>query len=142
MKERLLAIRGRGIAAREDGDDVVVCWSAKVVSAGVAGADYEYLYRAIRVAFDPDAKTVRGICLSTATEGELDGHGLSVSGSWRRGQQVGAEQFHVLAWLGPHRTEGGAGEDGYRFSWSLLRDPVIAAATKAGWNASVSTMQG
>ena len=32
-----------------------------------------------------------------------------------------------------HRTEGGADEKGYKFSWGDLRDPVIEAVTGAGW---------
>jgi hypothetical protein len=39
----------------------------------------------------------------------------------------------VLAWLGPHGTEGGADEKGYKFAWSDLREPVIEAVTGAGW---------
>ena len=35
--------------------------------------------------------------------------------------------------LGPHHTEGGMDEAGYKFSWSGLRDPVIDAVTGAGW---------
>ena len=46
---------------------------------------------------------------------------------------MGSETMHVIAWLGPHRTEGGADEKGYKFSWGDLRDPVIEAVTGAGW---------
>jgi hypothetical protein len=133
VRARLLAISGKGIETREDDGDVVVCWAAKVASVDGGGADYEYLYRAIQVSLDGDSRTARGVCLSTSSEGELDSGGLSFSKSWRRGQEIGFEELHVLAWLGPHRTEGGASEEGYRFSWSMLRDPVITAVTGAGW---------
>jgi hypothetical protein len=47
---------------------------------------------------------------------------------------MGSEKMHVIAWLGPHKTEGGADEEGYEFSWGdTLRDPVIEAVTGAGW---------
>ena len=39
----------------------------------------------------------------------------------------------MIAWLGPHATEGGADESGYKFAWSDLREPVIDAVTGAGW---------
>jgi hypothetical protein len=61
------------------------------------------------------------------------GGSLSASKRWERGQHVGVETLHVIAWLGPHATSGGADEQGYKFSWSDLRDPVIEAATGAGW---------
>ena len=75
-----------------------------------------------------------GIGLKTTTEAELDAGGaLSGSGDWERGQHIGSETVHVLAWLGPHSTDGGADESGYKFSWSMLREPVIDAVTGAGW---------
>jgi hypothetical protein len=134
VHSRLLAISGKGIETGEDDGDIVVAWSAKVASAGPGGADYEYLYRAIRVEFDPAESTASGICFKTTTEAEL-GPGVTISGakSWERGQHVGSETLHVLAWLGPHSTEGGADESGYKFRWSDLRDPVIEAITGAGW---------
>ncbi len=58
---------------------------------------------------------------------------LSGGAEWERGQHIGSETMHVLAWLGPHHTEGGADERGYKFSWADLREPVIEAVTAAGW---------
>ena len=56
----------------------------------------------------------------------------SASKSWERGQHVGSETLHVLAWLGPHRTRVGPDEKGHKFAWSDLREPVIEAVTGAG----------
>lgn len=39
----------------------------------------------------------------------------------------------MIAWLGPHHTEGGAGEEGYKFSWGDLRKQVMDAVTGGGW---------
>jgi hypothetical protein len=134
VQRRLLAISGKGIEAHEDGGDIVVAWSAKVASAGPGSAEYEYLYRAIRVSLEGADQEATGIGLKTTTEAELDAGGaLSGSGDWERGQHIGSETVHVLAWLGPHSTEGGADESGYKFSWSMLREPVIDAVTGAGW---------
>ena len=118
----------------EDDGDIVVAWSAKVASAGAGGAGYEYLYRAIRISLDEGDREASGIGLKTTTEAEA-GVGGTFSGSkdWERGQHMGSETVHVLAWLGPHHTEGGADESGYKFAWSDLRDPVIDAVTGAGW---------
>lgn len=132
VKDRLLAISGRGVETGESGNEIVVSWSAKIASAGIGGGDYEYLYRAIRVELDPDKNEASGICFKTTSEAELDSS-LSVSKDWERGQHIGSETVHVIAWLGPHYTEGGAHEKGYKFSWSDLRDPVIDAVTGAGW---------
>jgi hypothetical protein len=109
-------------------------WSACLVSAGVGGAGSEYLYRAIRVSFDEGDRAATGICLKTTSEAEV-GIGGTFSGGreWERGQHIGSETVHILAWLGPHQTEGGADESGYKFAWSDLRDPVIGAVTGAGW---------
>ena len=134
VRSRLLAISGKGIETGEEDGDVVVAWSAKDAAAGPGGADYEYLYRAIQVALDPAENEASGICFKTTSEAEL-GPGVTISGgaSWERGQHIGSETLHVLAWLGPHHTEGGADERGYKFAWSDLRDPVIEAVTGAGW---------
>jgi hypothetical protein len=132
VRAGLHAISGRGIQTADDGDEVVVSWSAKVASAGIGGGEYEYLYRAIRVELDPGKNEASGICFKTTTEAEL-GDSLSISKNWEKGQHVGSETVHVIAWLGPHHTEGGADEKGYKFSWSDLRDPVIDAVTGAGW---------
>lgn len=134
VRQRLLAISGRGIETSEDADGVVVSWSAKVVSSGQGGGEYEFLYRSIRIVLDESDHTATGICLKTTTEAELDpGAGLTASKEWEKGQHIGSETVQVIAWLGPHRTEGGADESGYKFSWSDLREPVIDAVTGAGW---------
>jgi hypothetical protein len=134
VRRRLLAITGKGIQTASDDGDVIVSWSAKVAGAGAGGAGYEYLYRAIRVSFDEADREASGIGLKATTEAEV-GVGGSFSGGkeWERGQHLGSETVHVLAWLGPHHTAGGADESGYKFSWSDLRDPVIDAVTGAGW---------
>jgi hypothetical protein len=134
VRSRLLAISGKGIETGQDGEVVVVSWSARVSSAGGGGAETEYLYRSIRVELDDSDKEASGICFKTTSEAELGADAsLSASKGWERGQHIGSETVHVLAWLGPHSTEGGADESGYKFSWSQLRDPVIDAVTGAGW---------
>jgi hypothetical protein len=134
VAERLLAIGGKGITTTRSDDDVVVAWAARVSSAGAGGAQHENRYRAIRVTLEADKSTATGLCLKTTTTAELDFDGsLTGTGSWERGQHIGSEKMHVLAWLGPHVTGGGADEEGYSFSWSDLREPVIEAVTGAGW---------
>jgi hypothetical protein len=133
VRARLKAISGPGIEALDQGGDVVVAWSAKVASAGVGGAEYEFLYRAIEISFDAGDHEATGICEKTTTEAELGAGGIAGHKSWERGQHIGSEKVEILAWLGPHYVEGGATEKGYTFSWSDLRDPVIAAVTGAGW---------
>lgn len=135
VRRRLLAISGRGIQTAENDGQVVVSWSAKVASARPGGAGYEHLYRAIRVDLDEEEFEATGLCLKTTTVGKL-GLDATFSGSkeWERGQHIGTETLHILAWLGPHDTEGAADEKGYRFSWSDLRKPVIEAVTGAGWS--------
>jgi hypothetical protein len=134
VRRRLLAISGKGIATGEDGGDIVVAWSAEVASAGPGGAEHEYLYRAIRIGLEEADREATGIGLKTTTKEELDAGGApSGSENWERGQHIGSDTVHVLAWLGPHATEGGANESGYKFSWSVLREPVIDAITGAGW---------
>lgn len=134
VRSRLLAISGKGVQTGEDEGQIVVAWSAKVASAGVGGGEYEYVYRAIRIELDEGDKTAAGVCFKTNTNAEVDfGGALSGSKSWERGQHIGSETVHILAWLGPHQTEGGADEKGYKFSWGDLRDPVIDAVTGAGW---------
>jgi len=134
VRRRLLSISGKGIQTSEQDGDVIVAWAAKVASAGPGSAGYEHLYRAIRVSFDEGDHEASGIGLKTTTEAEV-GIGGDFSGArdWERGQHIGSETLHVIAWLGPHHAEGGADESGYKFSWSDLRDPVIAAVTGAGW---------
>jgi hypothetical protein len=133
VRERLLGISGKGIRTAEGDGRLTVAWSAKIAGAGPGGGEYEYLYRSIVLEFDDDKHTVEGICFKTTTEAELSPEGLTMTKGWERGQHIGSETVHVLAWLGPHATEGGADESGYRFSWSDLRDPVIDAVTGAGW---------
>jgi len=133
VRARLHAISGRGVGVRDDGEDVAVSWSAKVASVGIGGGGYEYRYRALRVTLNPAKHTAAGICFKTSTDAELTAEGLSVAKGWERGQHVGSEKLRVLAWLGPHYVKGGAGEEGYEFRWSDLRDPVIDAVTGAGW---------
>ena len=134
VRQRLLAISGTGIQTGEDDGDIVVAWSAKIASAGPGGAGGEYLYRAIRVHLDEGDREAEGIGLKTTANAELGIDGSFSGGAdLERGQHIGSETVHVIAWLGPHHTEGGADESGYKFSWSDLREPVIDAVTGAGW---------
>jgi hypothetical protein len=135
VRRRLLAITGKGIeTATEDDGAIVVAWSAKVASAGPGGAAGEYLYRAFELVLDEPDHEVTGIALKTTSDAEV-GVGGSISAGlvWERGQHIGSETMHVIAWLGPHSTEGGADESGYKFAWSELRNPIIEAVTGAGW---------
>jgi hypothetical protein len=134
VRERLLAIGGKGIETGEDEGKIVVSWAAKIASAGAGSAGYEYLYRAIEIDLDEGEREAEGICLKTTTEAEIGiGGGFSGAKNWERGQHIGSETVHVIAWLGPHHTEGGADEKGYKFAWGDLREPVIDAVTGAGW---------
>ena len=65
VKSRLLAISGKGIETGEDGDELVVSWSAQVDSAGAGGAAHEYRYRAIRLKLNADDHEASGICFKT-----------------------------------------------------------------------------
>ncbi len=134
LRARLLAISGKGITATEEGGDIVVAWAAKVASVGAGGAGYENRYRALRISLDEADHEAAGIGLKTTTEAEIGFGGMLSGGTdWERGQHIGSETMHVLAWLGPHQTEGGADERGYKFAWGDLREPVIDAVTGAGW---------
>jgi hypothetical protein len=134
VRHRLLAITGKGIETSTDGDEIVVSWSAKLTSAGAAGAGKESLYRAVRVSLDESDHEAIGTSVETSSEaGTGPGGILSAEKSWRSGQQWGTSTEHVISWRGRHRTEGGADESGYRFSWADLRDPVVEAVTGAGW---------
>jgi hypothetical protein len=134
VRRRVLAISGKGIETSESDGEVVVAWSAKIRSAGLGGAGFEYLYRAIQVSFDEGDRVAKGICTKTTSKTEVEAGGIFSGGrQWEKGQLMGSETVHVVAWLGPHQTEGGADESGYKFSWSDLRDPVIDAVTGAGW---------
>ena len=105
----------------------------EVASIG-AGAAYEYRYRAIRLSLDEGEHEASATCFKTDTEAELDfDASFSLSRSWERGQHIGSETMHVLAWLGPHHTSGGADEKGYKFSWGALREQVMDTVTGAGW---------
>ena len=66
---------------------------------------------------------------------EADLHHGELSGSkkWERGQHVGVEALRVVAWGGTLATEGAADEEGFKFRWADLREPVIGAVTGAGW---------
>jgi hypothetical protein len=134
VRRRLLAITGKGIETRTEGDDIVVSWSAKLASAGAFGAGKESLYRAIRVSLAEDAHEAVGSTVESSGEAGTGPGGIfSFSKSWGSGRQWGTSTERVISWGGPHRTEGGADESGYRFSWSDLREPVIDAVTGAGW---------
>ena len=134
VRRSLLAISGKGIETGEDDGEIVVSWSAKVASAGAASAGYEYRYRSIRVELDEGDREAAGVCFKTDADAEMSASGaFGASKNWERGQHIGSETMHVLAWLGPHHTEGGADEKGYKFSWGDLREPVIDAVTAAGW---------
>lgn len=134
VRRRLHAITGKGITVTDEDGDVIVAWAAKVASAGVGGGSYENLYRALRISFDASDNEAAGIGLKTTTEAELNFDGTFSGGAkWERGQHIGSETMHVIAWLGPHQTEGGADEKGYKFAWGDLREPVIDAVTGAGW---------
>ena len=134
LRQRLLQVTGKGLTTRSDDDgDVVVAWAAKVASVG-AGAAYEYRYRAIRLSLDEGDHEASATCFKIDTEAELDfDASFSLSRSWERGQHIGSETMHVLAWLGPHHTSGGADEKGYKFSWGALRQQVMDTVTGAGW---------
>jgi hypothetical protein len=120
VRRRLLAISGKGIeTAEQDDGTIVVAWAAQIASAGPGGAGAEYLYRAFRIELDESDHEAAGIGLKTTSEAEV-GFGGSFAGSlkWERGQHIGSETVHVIAWLGPHHTGGGADESGYKFSWA------------------------
>jgi hypothetical protein len=133
VRQRLLAISGKGIETGEDDGGIVVAWAARVDSITPGGADSTYAYRAIRVEFDASESEASGICFKTDSDAELGPNFLSVAKDWERGQHIGSESFRVIAWLGSITSAGGAEEGKYEFSWSDLRDPVIEAVTGAGW---------
>ncbi len=134
VRDRLLAISGKGIQTGVEDGEIVVAWSAKVSGSGMGSADTECLYRALRIKLDESDHEAEGIGTKATSEAELTiGGDFSGSVDWERGQHMGSESMHVIAWLGPHETEGGADESGYKFSWSDLREPVIDAVTGAGW---------
>lgn len=134
VRSRLLAISGKGIEVSDKDGEVIVMWSAKISSAGALGAGSKYLYRAIHVELDEGDRVAKGLCYSTTKTKRLGSAGFFTGWSnWDRGQPVGGETVHVIAWLGPHETEGGADEKGFKFSWSDLREPVMDAVTGAGW---------
>lgn len=134
LRQRLLDVSGQGIKTSEGEDGVAISWAAKVAGSGPDGGEFEYLYRAIRVKLDEDEHTATGLCFKTTAEAELDfGSGLAASKSWEKGQFIGSESVHILAWLGAHQTGGAADESGYKFSWAELRELVIDAVTGAGW---------
>jgi hypothetical protein len=133
VRRRLLAITGRGIETSSEGDEIVVSWSAKLESAGAAGVGKESLYRAVRLSLNEEDRVARARSIDRSSEAGGGPGGLSASKSWSSGKQWGTQGERVLSWGGPHRTEGGADESGFKFSWSQLHDPVIEAITRAGW---------
>ena len=134
VRRRLLAITGKGIETKTEGDEIVVSWSAKLAGAGALGAGKESLYRAIRVSLAEADREVIGAIVESSEQAGAGPGGLSFSKSWGSGKRWGGSTERVIGWGGPHRTEGGADESGYRFSWSDLREPVIDAVTGAGWS--------
>jgi hypothetical protein len=134
VRRRLLAITGKGIETAEEDGKIIVAWSARIASAGPGGAGAEYLYRAFEIELDESDREAAGIGLKTTSDAEVGvGGSFSAGLVWERGQHIGSETVRVVAWLGPHSTEGGADESGYKFAWSDLRDPIIDAVTGAGW---------
>ena len=104
VKRRLLAITGKGIETGMDEDDVVVAWSAQVDSVGPGGAGHSYLYRALRIELDEPDHEAKGIGLKTETDAEIGlGGNFSGGAKWERGQHMGSETMHVIAWLGLNR---------------------------------------
>jgi hypothetical protein len=110
-----------------------VSWSAKLASAGAFGVGKESLYRAIRISLAEADHEAIGSTVESSEQAGLGPLRLSSSKSWGSGKKWGTSTERVIGWGGPHRTEGGADESGYRFSWSDLREPVIDAVTGAGW---------
>lgn len=134
IRRRLLSISGKGIETREEGGDVVVAWSAALATAGIGEADSEHLYRAMRVSLDPATRVAYGRTEETSSKSEVDtasGLSLSTKKSFFRGQSWGGEK--EVVWSLGSKGEGGAGDHGYTFKWSQLRNPVVAAVTGAGW---------
>ena len=133
VRRRLLAISGRGIDTREDGDEIAITWSATVTRSGSAQASYDHLYREVRVELEAADATAAGVCLKATAE--ADRHHGEVSGSkkWERGQHVGSETLRVVAFGATLATEGAAEAEGFKFRWADLRQPVIDAVTGAGW---------
>ena len=134
VRRRLLAISGKGIEVADTDGEITVMWSAKIAGVSPIGAGSKYLYRAVRIDLDEGDREAKGLCLSTTKTKRLGASGFFTGWSnWERGQPVGGETVHVIAWLGPHETEGAADEKGFKFSWSDLREPVMDAVTGAGW---------
>ena len=141
VRARLLAITGKGIEAAEEDGGVTVMWSAKVKASSPLGATYKHEVRAIHLTLDESKHVADAKCVSKSTAAEGAGGAAKLGGllsgsaskNWSSGPQTGSETFHVVAWLGPHETSGGADESGFKFSWSDLRRPVIDAVTGAGW---------
>ena len=135
LRGRLLSISGKGIETGEDDGEIVVSWSAKVSSAGAGGGEYEYLYRAIRLAPRRRARRCRALLQNHHRRRARQQRDLCFKelGKGQHGDGL-PETVHVSGCLASSRqTEGGADEGGYKFSWPDLRDPVIDAVTGAGW---------
>jgi hypothetical protein len=128
VKSRLLAISGKGVQTAEDVDEIVIFWSAK--GMGLGEPNVSYFYRALRIRLDEAAHTAFASGRTKDARAEL-ADGLSLSAEWTAGQQFGFEDIDVLAWPGPEGDQ--PADEPFRFSWSLLRKPVIEAVTGAGW---------
>jgi hypothetical protein len=116
VERRLLAISGRGIEAGRDGEEIVVAWGAKVASAGAGGAEYEWLYRAVRVELDRGSQSASGVCLKTSAEAELDLRGA-----------LAAPSCPGVGIRGRSRTLRGGRHSGPSRSWPSHRARVPAA---------------
>ena len=105
----------------------------KEKSRGVASAVQPEEGVEAQPAAEGDHEATGATVEASSEAGTEPGGTLSAEKTWRSGQQWGTWTEHVISWGGRHRTEGGADESGYEFSWSDLRQPVIEAVTGAGW---------
>jgi hypothetical protein len=126
---RAIEVEGAQVATDEEGG-VVIAWSALAEFDDENGRRVRgHLYRAIRVALDPEAMTARGRCLKTDSETALGGLSSMTARRVERGAFTGSETMRIIS-LG---EGGGPVEGGFTFRWSDLRDPIIEAVTGAGW---------
>ena len=92
VRDRLLAISGKGIQTGVDDGEIVVAWSAKVSGSGMGSAGTECLYRALRIKLDESDHEAEGIGTKATSEAELTiGGDFSGSVDWERGQHMGSE---------------------------------------------------
>lgn len=129
VRRRILAISGKGIRTSEDDGEIVISWSTKGV--GLGEPNVQYWYRALRVSLDTEQCTAHAGGRAHEARAALEDGGISLSKHWSRGQQLGFEDIDVLAWPGPAGDE--PADEQFRFSWSLLRKPLIETVTGAGW---------